>query len=110
MFGEFIRSKRVELKITLREFVKALKFDPCSWSRIESERVAPPQENEVLLAIAIYLDLDFDVLQDMAYRDKDIVRVPFNDEELVKHLPIFLPKEWEENRLLQFAEWMRERL
>jgi transcriptional regulator with XRE-family HTH domain len=110
MFGKFIKKRRIELKITLRQFVMDLKLDPCNWSRIEAERIAPPQEIEILFAISNYLDVDLEILQDMAHKDREIVFVPYDDAELVKHLPILLPREWSEEKLLEFAEWMRERI
>lgn len=114
MFGEFIRSKRLELRISLRQFVIDLMLDPSQWSLVESGRIAPPQEIEILFPIAEYLGVPVEQLEAMAKEDSEIVFVPYSDENLVKHLPHPLSfgqaRNWSEEKLAEFAEWIRERI
>ena len=42
-FGEFVRARRAELELPLREFCEKNEIDPSNWSKLERGRLAPPQ-------------------------------------------------------------------
>lgn len=59
MFGEFIKRKRVENNMTLRDFCRALNNeDSGNWSRVERKIIAPPQNDDKLKKIADILKID----------------------------------------------------
>ena len=51
-FGEFIRKKRLDDGLSLREFCKRLEIDPSNWSKIERGLLPPPDDREYLNEIA----------------------------------------------------------
>lgn len=51
-FGEYFRSKRVLLGLTLRAFCERFGLDPAYISRLENGIIAPPQDKEKLTALA----------------------------------------------------------
>lgn len=51
-FGELIRARRAELRLSLRAFADAAGMDPGNASRMERGHVAPPEAVEVLDRIA----------------------------------------------------------
>ena len=93
-FGEFVRSKRIENRITLREFCRLAQFDPSNWSKIERGVLQPPKSKEVLDEIAKMLKLkkgseEYYLLFDLAaisFIPKDLV----GDKSVVDKLPVFL--------------------
>ena len=42
MFGDFIKEKRINKEITLREFCRQLELDASNWSKIERGVMSPP--------------------------------------------------------------------
>ena len=64
--GELIRETRVARGFKLRPFAKLLRISPTHLSDVEHERRVPSEE--VLGDIARELDLDFDVLMNLAGR------------------------------------------
>lgn len=93
-FGEAIKARRAELRLTLREFAKRSEMDPGNASRIERGRLAPPQAAEVLARIAYALELEEgsterENLFDLAAAANG--RVPadiLSDEEAMARLPV----------------------
>lgn len=57
MFGEFIKKRRLEQEISLREFCRIMKTDASNWSKIEREIMSPPQDDEKLEKIAEILKI-----------------------------------------------------
>ncbi len=45
-FAEFFKSKRIALRLTLREFCRQHNFDPGNISKLERGRIAAPQKKE----------------------------------------------------------------
>ena len=66
-FGEFIRTRREELKITLRKFAALVDMSPTYLSKVERGEFPPPAEKKIL-AIAKHLQVDSDVLLGLAGR------------------------------------------
>lgn len=93
-FGEILRARRVELRLSLRSFAEKAGMDPGNASRLERGRVAPPEADDVLSRIAAALDFEpgeprFVHLMDAAAAAKG--RIPadlLTDEEVASRLPI----------------------
>jgi transcriptional regulator with XRE-family HTH domain len=58
-FGNYIRRKREEAGIPLREFAQRIEISPAYWSRIEREMEKAPK-NELMQRAAEVLRLDLD--------------------------------------------------
>lgn len=95
MFGFFVKEKRLKGGLTLREFCRQLGEDASNWSKIEREKLSPPQSEEKLEKIASILNIkkdseDWNKLFDYAATENG--RIPnyiMSEKELVNSLPIF---------------------
>lgn len=93
-FGEAIKARRSQLRLTLREFAKRSEMDPGNASKIERGRLAPPQGEETLARIATALELpegsdERQLLLDLAAVGNG--RVPtdiLTDEDAIARLPV----------------------
>lgn len=56
-FGDFVKNRRAELEIGLREFCEQLGYDPSNWSKIERGIFQPPQDRELLERVGKVLQL-----------------------------------------------------
>jgi transcriptional regulator with XRE-family HTH domain len=70
-FGEFLKAKRREKRITLRRFCELAGADPGNVSKIENSIIPPPQKESVLRSFAEVLGIeansdDWTVFSDMA--------------------------------------------
>ena len=54
MFGEFIKKRRIDKGLGLREFCKQIEMDASNWSKVERGVLSPPQDEEKLRNIAQY--------------------------------------------------------
>ena len=94
-FGEFCRSKRLEKRITLREFCKQSGFDPAWISRIERGLLAPPRSKQLRAKLGIALGVEeasegWNEFHDLA--DLCAGRLPdrvADDKRVVELLPVF---------------------
>lgn len=111
MFGDFVKKKRLELELTLREFCRQLKDDPSNWSKIERGLLSPPGNEKKLREIARILQIkpgseEWNKLSDFARVDAgNIPEYIKSDEEIMNMLPAFFrtvgsvkptPEEFEE--------------
>lgn len=95
MFGEFVKIKRLEKELSLREFCRQLSEDASNWSKVERQLVAPPKDETKLKKIAGILGIeqgspDWDTLYDLANVDGG--KIPdyiMSDKEVLQALPIF---------------------
>jgi transcriptional regulator with XRE-family HTH domain len=95
MFGTFIKEKRLEKSLSLREFCRLLNEDASNWSKVERGIMAPPKDSEKLIRIAGILGIgrqtpDWDKLNDLAVVDSG--KIPdyiMSDKEVLKALPLF---------------------
>lgn len=95
MFGVFVKQKRIDCEVTLREFCLRTGRDPSNWSKIERGALPPPQEQDALDSIASDLGIeigssDWRQLCDLASAERG--RIPtdlMSDQELVSSLPLF---------------------
>jgi len=95
MFGEFIKGKRIEKGISLREFCKRIEIDASNWSKVERGLLAPPQDEEKLRKIAQMLGIKFGSslwkeMKDKANIDAGIIPEDIlTDEKVLNSLPLF---------------------
>jgi transcriptional regulator with XRE-family HTH domain len=59
-FGAFIKSKRIEKGLTLREFCRKTNLDPSNWSKIERGIFPPPKSRPILEEVATTVGLKKD--------------------------------------------------
>ncbi len=93
-FGEAIKARRAQLRLTLREFARRSEMDPGNASKVERGRLAPPQTEETLARIATALELpggsdERQLLLDLAAAGNG--RVPtdiLTDEDAMARLPV----------------------
>ncbi len=95
MFGDLIKTLRIERDISLREFCRRLSMDASNWSKIERGVLAPPQDEEKLNQIAGILDIEkgselSTELKDKAAIDAGIIpKDLLSDQETLNALPMF---------------------
>ena len=95
MFGEFIKSLRIERDIGLREFCRRLSKDASNWSKVERGVLAPPQDIEKLNQIAKVLTIEkdselYNELMDKASIDAGIIpKDILSDQKILNALPMF---------------------
>jgi transcriptional regulator with XRE-family HTH domain len=95
MFGEFIKKRRLDQGISLREFCRLMDIDPSNWSKVERGVISPPQDEMKLRKIAEILKIQdrtslWHEMKDMAKVDvggiPDDIR---SDSKILNSLPIF---------------------
>jgi transcriptional regulator with XRE-family HTH domain len=95
MFGEFIKSLRIERDIGLREFCRLISTDASNWSKVERGLLAPPQDKEKLDQIAKVLKIKkrselYNELFDKASIGAGIIpKDILSDREVLNSLPMF---------------------
>jgi transcriptional regulator with XRE-family HTH domain len=96
MFREFIKSRRLELQYTLREFCRKWDFESSYISRLENGILPAPRKEKVLQKLAHALEIkkkskQWDQLVDLAHTDrgeipKDII---MEYPKIMEYLPAF---------------------
>lgn len=95
MFGEFIKQKRLEKDLSLREFCRQLDEDASNWSRVEREKASPPRDEKKLEKIAKIVGIRKDTdewnrLYDLAMVDAGIIPdYVMSDKTVLEALPVF---------------------
>jgi len=95
MFGEFIKTLRLDRDIGLREFCRRLSIDASNWSKVERGILPPPQGDEKLDQIAEVLGIKktselYNELKDKAAIDAGIIpKDILSDQETLNLLPMF---------------------
>jgi transcriptional regulator with XRE-family HTH domain len=95
MFGEFVKKRRLDQGISLREFCRLLDVDPSNWSKIERGVISPPQDEMKLKKIAGILKIQDGT--SLWYEMKDMAKVDAgtipddirSDSRVLNSLPIF---------------------
>lgn len=95
MFGSFVKEKRLEAELSLREFCRRTGEDASNWSKIEREIMPPPKDRDRLERIAAALNItiesgEWNNLVD--YADIDSGTIPEyirSDREVLDALPLF---------------------
>lgn len=93
LFGDFVKNRRKELRLTLRSFCLEVGVDPGNFSKIERGILPPPKDRETLekwaKALKIKEAQQLQELLDLAAISKG--RIPddvISDRELAQHLPL----------------------
>ena len=95
MFGEYVKNKRLEKNLTLREFCRRLEEDASNWSKIERGVLGPPQDTEKLRKIAAILGIakggsEWKEFVDMATVGAGVIpEYIMSDKKIVDALPFF---------------------
>jgi transcriptional regulator with XRE-family HTH domain len=93
-FGSFIREKREEQRVSLRQFCNELNVDPSRWSKVERGVLQPPGDDDTLNTMAKLLAIkknspDWAKMKDLAVLGRgEIPKDIMEDEELVACLPM----------------------
>jgi transcriptional regulator with XRE-family HTH domain len=93
-FGDFIKGKRLELGISLREFCQRHGEDASNWSKLERGLMQPPSSVVRLEQIGTYLRFEPESTEMMDLKDMaSITRGEFpqsvlENEELMSKLPL----------------------
>jgi hypothetical protein len=95
LFGDFIKSKRVELRMGLREFCVFTGTDPSNWSKVERGIIPAPRDEQshAVLCVALKIQIgsaEHERLVDLANLSQG--RLPpeaLTEPEIVKQMPIF---------------------
>lgn len=51
-FGDFVKGKRTQAGLSLREFCRLTGLDPSNWSRVERDLFSPPKSQQTIRDIA----------------------------------------------------------
>jgi transcriptional regulator with XRE-family HTH domain len=94
-FGDFVRAKRMETDLSLREFCKQAETDPSNWSKVERAILPAPANREFLESVAKLLKLkkgeaDWFTFFDLAAISQQ--KIPddvYEDENVLSALPVF---------------------
>jgi len=94
-FGEFVRTKRLEVELSLREFCKQAETDPSNWSKVERGILPAPANREFLESVAKLLKLKKGERDWFAFFDLAAIsqqKIPddvYEDENVLSALPVF---------------------
>lgn len=94
-FGEFVREKRIQSDLSLREFCRQAELDPSNWSKVERDVLPALGTRDSLESIAKLLRLkkgsaDWRTFFDLASISQQ--RIPddvYEDKDVVAALPVF---------------------
>jgi len=93
-FRDYVKKRRLELGLTLREFCRKIDEDPSNWSKMERGVIGPPEQLDKLHRIGNALGFaeNSEEAQELfALADIDRGRIPrsvMHDEALLSHLPV----------------------
>lgn len=94
-FGDFVKSKRLELGKSLRSFCEEHGYDPGNHSKLERGIIKPTKDEDSLKKLALAVGIkenskEMDDFIDMAHIENE--KIPdyvLSDEEAIKMLPVF---------------------
>lgn len=93
-FGEFLKQRRTQLRISLREFCRQNSFDPAFISKLERGVIPPPKSENTLKRLAKALKIEprqpeWQELFDLAAIEKGMIPSDLlRNRELCKKLPV----------------------
>lgn len=91
-FGEFVKSRRIDIGLTLRSFCRGIGHDASNWSKVERGVIPPPQDTRSLDKIASLLGLDASgrvELEDLSFVARGQLPIDLQSEEIQAKLPAF---------------------
>jgi transcriptional regulator with XRE-family HTH domain len=87
-FANFIRNKRISVGLTLREFCRALEYDPSNWSKVERGLHTPPQSNNIADLLKIKEgSQEYKEMVDLAALSS--ISPDLIESEIIDQLPVF---------------------
>ncbi|MBI2620873.1 helix-turn-helix transcriptional regulator [candidate division WWE3 bacterium] len=96
-FGEYLKSKRMETNLTLRQFCRNKGLDPAYISRLENGIIAPPSKESLLKTLAKALNFSENTPEwveffDLASAGNGVLPADIKQEfpEVLAYLPAFL--------------------
>jgi transcriptional regulator with XRE-family HTH domain len=113
-FGEFFRSKRIALGLTLRTFCERYGYDPGNISRLERNILPPSLDDEKLTGYAMALQIKQDsqewvLFHDLAYTAKHSIPKDLRNDN-IDFLPAFFRtirnKKMDKNKLQELIEFL----
>jgi transcriptional regulator with XRE-family HTH domain len=84
LFGDFVKNRRKELRLTLRSFCLEAEFDPGNFSKIERGILPPPKDQETLKKWAKVLEIAEEPAIGQGRIPEDVI----SDSELAQSLPL----------------------
>jgi transcriptional regulator with XRE-family HTH domain len=96
MFGVLFKELRLKKGYTLREYCRTFCQDPAYISRLERGKIPPPSSEKKLIEFALSLDIGRESEEWRNFFSIAMVsagKIPneiMSDEEVLKHVPIFL--------------------
>ena len=109
-FGSFCRERRLELRLSLREFCRQAAIDPSQWSRIERGRLPLPIDRigEIARVLKVNRGPSYRRFRDLAHLSRSAVPPDIMaDSELVGLLPAIICGLRDPEKLRQLAEVIR---
>jgi len=91
-FGGYFKEKRIALGKTLREFCREHNIDHGNISKLERDRLSPPQNKEILDKYASYLKLndeEKEIFIELAQIGNKQIPEYLSDSETLAKLPVF---------------------
>lgn len=90
-FGEFFRSKRINLELSLRNFCERYGYDPGNISRLERNLLSPTLDDEKLAGYALALKIkrdseDWVLFYDLAHAAKGQLPADLKSKEKITEL------------------------
>lgn len=92
-FGNFIKEKRLNMNISLREFCRHMDMDPSRWSKIERGLLYPPTDEAWLAECAKWFGMSLSEAIDLFNLARLTIiapKRPLSDAEVADVLPAFV--------------------
>ena len=115
-FGEFLKEKRIQKGLTLRQCCADLKVDPSNWSKLERGINPAPKDERLVESWSEFFDLDFteaERFRDLAALSRNEIPADMaSDEKVLSMLPVFFRaargNKLEGDKLHEFFEDIRK--
>lgn len=118
-FGEFIKNKRLELEIGLREFSVKIAYDASNWSKIERGISPFPDDENKLKSIADVLNIewnseDYSKLKTLAALTRsELPKEIIQNESVREFLPAFFRaaenEELDKEKIQKLINFLKEK-
>lgn len=114
-FSQFIKTKRIAARLSLREFCRLLGIDPSNWSKVERGVIPPPSDAQFLDRISETLSLDWNdkiEMSDLASLAKGQIPPDLQEADVLAKMPAFFRairgQEYNESDLQEMISGVRK--